>query len=317
MRLGGATMGTTWSVTYVVEGAQTPEPAEVQADIEMVLEAVNDAMSTYRADSDISRFNNQPVQTPFTAGPAFLDVLQTARTIGTLSGGAYDVTVGPLVELWGFGASTQGYREDIPDPAAIAQAREQVGQAHLTVGDDGVLVKTHPVELDFSSLAKGYAVDEVARALRARGVARYLVEVGGEMIVAGLSPRGDPWQIAIEQPVPGARAIAAALRLTDIAVATSGDYRNFFEYEGKRYSHSIDPRTGYPVDHELVSVTVLHESAMQADAWATALTVLGLDAALALAREQSLAVYCIAQRDGELVHRYTEQMAPYLAQRDL
>jgi thiamine biosynthesis lipoprotein len=173
------------------------------------------------------------------------------------------------------------------------------------------------VELDFSSLAKGYAVDEVARALRARGVARYLVEVGGEMIVAGLSPRGDPWQIAIEQPVPGARAIAAALRLTDIAVATSGDYRNFFEYEGKRYSHSIDPRTGYPVDHELVSVTVLHESAMQADAWATALTVLGLDAALVLAREQSLAVYCIAQRDGELVHRYTEQMAPYLAQRDL
>jgi len=312
VRLGGATMGTTWSVTYVA-GSSGAEPAQLQRDIEERLAAVNASMSTYDPDSAISRFNAWPVGEPFRPDAAFVEVLETALTIGGQTGGAYDVTVGPLVELWGFGPSTRGYRTDVPDRTKVEAARRLVGQSGLSLDDEGALRKHSALALDFSSLAKGYAVDQIAALLQLQGVRRYLVEVGGEMALSGLSPRGNPWQIAIEQPETGERSVAAALSVSDIAIATSGDYRNYFVYEGKRYSHTIDPRTGYPVDHELVSVTVLHASAMVADAWATALTVLGLEQAMALAQEYALAVYCIAQRNGKFVHRYTAAMQPYLA----
>lgn len=306
-------MGTTWSVTYVADKAADSAlaPQEVQAGIEQVLSGVNLAMSTYLPESEISRFNALAVGEPVRPSAAFLAVLQTALAVGELSEGAYDVTVGPLVELWGFGAT--GARVDLPAQSLIAATLENVGQAHLELSADGTtLRKRRPVALDFSSLAKGFAVDAVAGYLREHGITDFLAEVGGEMVLSGSSPRGDHWQIAIEQPEPGARAVAAALRLTNVSVATSGDYRNFFQVDGKRYSHAIDPHTGYPVDHELVSVTVLHNSTMQADAWATALIVLGLDRAIALAEAQGLAVYCIAERSGEFVHRYSTAIEPFI-----
>lgn len=313
-RLGGATMGTTWSATYL-----PPEPgvdaAILQRDIEVLLEAVNAAMSTYLPDSEISRFNALPAGGSHAASEGFVEVFDAALAVGAHTQGGYDVTIGPLVELWGFGASTPGYRDDLPGTQEITAARALVGQQHIVRDAEGTLRKAQPVALDFSSLAKGYAVDQIAALLKERSVQRFLVEVGGEMVVAGLSPRDDPWQIAIEQPEPGARSVAAALQLTDIAVATSGDYRNFFVYENRRYSHTIDPRTGYPVDHELVSVTVLHPSAMYADAWATALGVMGLDSAMSLAQAQALAVYFIAEQEGQRVHRYTPAMKPFLMDR--
>jgi thiamine biosynthesis lipoprotein len=268
-------------------------------------------MSTYREDSEISRFNAAGVDQWFAVSPGFYTVLSAAMAVGWQSHGAYDVTVGPLVDLWGFGPP--GPVTTPPPEDAIARVLEQVGQDHLRLDGDGRrLLKRSPVRLDFSSIAKGYGVDRVAQWLGAQGVERYLVEVGGEMRLAGMSSRGDPWRIAIEKPDSGDRSAEQAIRLTDMGVATSGDYRNYFEIDGKRYSHSIDPRTGYPVAHDLVSVTVLHPSCMIADAWATALVVLGYEQAMAVAQEQGLAVYFIRRRGDTFIDSHTPAFEPYL-----
>lgn len=310
-KLGGQTMGTTWHITLTVPAELDVEEQQLLAGIDTALEAVNTSMSTYRADSEISRFNASVVGQDFQMTPGFYQVLSAAMAVGLQSNGAYDVTVGPLVNLWGFGPS--GLVETPPSAKAIADHMKRVGQHHLALdGENYLLQKSVDVYLDFSSIAKGYAVDEVARWLTGEGVRNYLVEIGGEMRVSGLSPRGDAWRVAIEQPEIGQFDIARAITLDSAAVATSGDYRNYFEADGVRYSHSIDPRTGYPVAHELVSVTVVHPSAMLADAWATALTVLGAEHAWSVAHEQGLAVYLI-QRDGEdFSSRYTAPFAPYL-----
>ncbi|MEQ8516095.1 MAG: FAD:protein FMN transferase, partial [Chromatocurvus sp.] len=249
-------------------------------------------------DSEISRVNRSGVGESMALSPAFAEVLQAALDVGARSAGAYDITVGPLVDLWGFGAGSDADWV-LPSPDKVEHALTRVGQSALKWdARRGTLVRRRAVTLDFSSIAKGYGVDRVAGVLEAQGLVDYLVEVGGEMRVSGVSPRGDAWRVAVEKPVAGQTGVAEALEVTDIAVATSGDYRNFVEVDGKRYSHTLDPRTGYPVTHNLVSVTVLHERCMMADAWATALSVVGLDEALRLAAENDLAVYLIT-RDGD------------------
>jgi thiamine biosynthesis lipoprotein len=313
-QLSGATMGTTWHVTYV-DPATGLAPVAAQRGIAAALQAVNLSMSTYLPDSEISRFNATPAGAVFQASPDFYQVLSAALEVGKQSEGAYDVTVAPLVALWGFGPA--GAVTTPPSQEAINAQLATVGQGKLRVAGAGLLVtKLAAVSVDLSSLAKGFAVDQVAQWLAGQGVDRFLVEVGGEMKLAGLSHRGDKWQIAIEEPRYGGRSVASAISLTDIAVATSGDYRNYFEVEGKRYSHSIDPRTGYPVAHDLVSVTVAHSSAMMADAWATALTVLGSERAMAVAQGQGLAVYFIQRADEDFVHTHTPAFAPYLVAPD-
>ena len=310
-RLSGATMGTAWHVT-LVSGSSTPESAALQTGIEDILQGVDRSMSTYREDSEISRFNRAPVATWYTLSPPFVQVLAAALDVGRHSEGAYDVTVAPLVDLWGFGP-TRGAAA-VPDAPKIAQLLAVVGQDKLRLDVSGSrAMKQAPLSLDFSSIAKGYAVDAVADWLLGQGVARFMVEVGGEVRVAGRSPRGDAWRIAIERPDSGARSVAAALAVTDVAVATSGDYRNFFELDGVRYSHSIDPRTGYPVAHDLVSVTVIADSAMLADAWATALEVLGSERATAVAQQRDLAVYFIRRVGDNYQSSYTDGFAQYLA----
>jgi len=303
-------MGTSWHVT-VIGSAGSPGEADLQAGIEAVLDEVNSSMSTYRADSEISRFNALPVDEWFDVSPDFYTVLSTAMAIGWQSHGAYDVTVAPLVDLWGFGP--QGPVAAPPSDDTVTDVLERVGQDHLRLDGEGQrLLKHSPVTLDFSSIAKGFGVDRVAQWLSAQGVARYLVEVGGEMRLAGLSARGDPWRIAIERPDSGDRGVEQAIRLTDTGVATSGDYRNFFEIDGQRFSHSIDPRRGYPVAHDLVSVTVVHPSAMIADGWATALVVLGYEDAMAVAQEQGLAVYFIRRQGEAFSDSHTPAFEPYL-----
>ncbi len=311
VRLAGSSMGTTWHVAYLAKDGLAGE-GEVRSGIESRLEEVNRSMSTYREDSEISRFNAAPANTWIEVTTPFYNVLSTALLVGRYSGGAYDVTVGPLVDLWGFGPDPGP--DAVPAAQQIASVLQRVGQDKLALGGEGTRIKKSvDLSLDFSSLAKGYAVDRVALWLEEQGFADYLVEVGGEMRVGGLSGRGDLWRVAIEQPEPASREVAAAISLTDAAVATSGDYRNFFELDGRRYSHSIDPRTGFPVAHELVSVTVVHSSAMVADAWATALIVLGPQQALEVAQAHDLAVYFI-QRDGDgFVHSHTGAFARYLA----
>ncbi|MHA7815205.1 MAG: FAD:protein FMN transferase [Pseudohaliea sp.] len=309
LRLEGRTMGTRWHLT-VPGGAAAGEA--LQAAIDAELEAVNASMSTWLEDSEISRFNRLPAGATMTVSPSFAAVLEAALAIGRTSGGAYDVTVAPLVDLWGFGP--EGPRDGIPDSAAVAETRYRVGQSKLDWNPDSRrLGKRAPVSLDFSSIAKGYAVDRVAGLLEARGLANYLVEIGGEMRVAGRSPRSDAWRVAVERPQAGARAVARGIALSDGAIATSGDYRNFFTVGEVRYSHMIDPRTGAPVTHDVVSVTVIHKSCMVADGWATALAVLGREAALEVADEAGLAVYLLA-REGDGFKEYSSPaFAPYLA----
>jgi len=309
--LSGQTMGTTWNISYV-EPENAPDVDELRAGIGSLLERVNHSMSTYQPDSEISAFNALEPHIWKRVTPGFFEVLQTALEVGRQSEGAYDVTVAPLVDLWGFGAA--GEITTPPAEEEIAARMKLVGEDNLRLdADTSSVMKLSALSLDFSSLAKGYGVDRVADWLEAQGITRYMVEIGGEMRLAGMSGRGDPWRIAIEQPDSTGRGVAAAINLTDTAIATSGDYRNFFEVGGRRYSHMIDPRTGRPVVHDLVSVTVVHRSCMVADAWATALTVLGEERAMAVAGKQGLAVYFIRRVGDEFIHSHTPSFSGFLA----
>ena len=310
VRLDGPTMGTTWQVTYLDPKAVL-SAEDAHKGVTDVLERVNASMSTYREDSEISAFNRAAPEVEFAASADFAKVFKAALSIGEQSGGAFDVTVAPLVDLWGFGPA--GIVVEPPPQVEIDATMAVIGQQALTVNDaTGTVSKQAQRAVDFSALAKGYAVDEVAAWLRQQGIDRYLVEVGGEMHVGGLSPRDTPWRIAVEEPSAMARVVAAAILLTDVGTATSGDYRNYFEVDGKRYSHTIDPRTGYPVSHDLVSVTVVHDSTMVADAWATALSVLGAEQGRVVALEQGLAVYFIQRTGNGFVHSHTPAFEPYL-----
>ena len=310
VQLAGASMGTTWHVTYIEDRGGIKQEL-LQAGIEQLLEEVEHSMSTYRDESEISRLNAAPTNTWFAVSARFYSVLSTALHIGRQSEGAYDVTVAPLVDLWGFGPGPQTVAP--PSQQAIDSALAQVGQHKLRLdGDARAVMKLSSTTVDLSSIAKGFGVDLVAAWLLEQGVQRFLVEVGGEMKMSGNSGRGDPWRIAIERPDSAGQDVAAAISLTDVAIATSGDYRNYFEMDGRRYSHTIDPRTGYPVAHDLVSVTVAHPSAMLADAWATALTVLGAEQAMVTAHTLGLAVYFIRRVGDGFERSYTTAFAGYL-----
>ena len=296
VQLAGRTMGTTWHVTYTPT-VERESPAEIQRGIEAVLAEVNLSMSTYLDESEISRFNRAGLKEWFSVSTDFFTVLEAALAIGNASGGAYDVTVGPVVNLWGFGPEATA--DAVPEIEAVVELLQRIGQDKLRVDEQNQkIMKTDDLALDFSSIAKGFGVDRVADWVLLQGVTDFMVEVGGEMRLAGLNPKKSAWRIAIEQPDTLLGSVATAIEVTNQAIATSGDYRNYFEVEGKRYSHTIDPRTGFPVDHDLVSVTVIHSSAMTADGWATAFMVMGAVDAMKVARELDLAVYFI-QRSGQ------------------
>jgi thiamine biosynthesis lipoprotein len=309
LTLSGDTMGTRYHITWLPQ-SDSP-PAEVlRSRIDEALEGVNRSMSTWREDSEISQFNSLPPGTWWQASAPFATVFQRAREVSAASDGAYDVTVAPLVDLWGFGPSLGS---EVPAQERITQALGQVGIGYVDYDQQAArLRKQRVLTLDFSSIAKGYGVDVVAGVLSQSGLENYLVEIGGEIRVAGHSPRGGAWRIAVERPDALQRTVAATLEISDRAVATSGDYRNYFELDGVRYSHSIDPRSGWPVRHELVSVTVVHSDATSADAWATALLVLGPETALAVARRESLAVYLISRVGEDFKVEKTPELARYL-----
>lgn len=297
--LQGQTMGTYWRVTYLEEGA-APAPAALEAQLEAALLAVNASMSTWDPQATISQFNGSDSLEPFPIEPAFATVVAAAQAVSAASGGAFDVTVGPLIDLWGFGAGSER-RAAPPSADAVAAAQATVGFEKLVVrAEPPRLQRRVPgVEVDLSALAKGYGVDVLAAALGAAGLENYLVDIGGEVRARGVNDRGVPWRIGVEVPDPSARGLVQeALPLRDLSLATSGDYRNFFEANGVRYSHTIDPRTGYPIPQRVASVTVAHREALWADAWATAMNVLGPEAGLALAERQTLPVLFILY-DGE------------------
>jgi thiamine biosynthesis lipoprotein len=244
--------------------------------------------------------------------PQFADVLDVSKLIWEQSAGAFDPTVGPLVDLWGFGPVPTD--DLVPSDEQIAQALATVGYQHLSI-DMQIISKAAPIRLDLSAVAKGYAVDQVADLLEMLALPDYLVEIGGEMRLGGSNPKGQPWRIAVEMPavIPQVQRVIAA---HDVAIATSGDYRNYFEQDGVRYSHTIDPRTGKPIGHSLASVTVVAETCAEADAWATALMVLGEEQGMVLAEELGLAIYMLV-KDGEGFKALSsEAFAPYLSKQD-
>lgn len=291
IQLAGATMGTQYSVKVVNAGAV--EANVLKAEIDALLTAVNATMSTYDPASELSRLNRNPSTAWIGISQELSDVLQGAVAIGQASGGAFDVTVGPLVNLWGFGPGRG--TSAVPDAAAIERERQRIGLDKLVLRASPAAVRKRrgDVMIDLSGIAKGYAVDRIAEHLDARGVTDYLIDIGGELRAGGVNQTGAPWRIGIENPMIGGPAIVQTVPLSGNGMASSGNYRNFFEIDGVRYGHTIDPRTGSPTQHRLAAVTVVHRSTMIADAWATALMSLGFAAGVKIAEAHGLAVLFI------------------------
>jgi len=304
--LAGQTMGTTWSVK-LIRPPQLGLPA-IRDGIQLHLDLVIAQMSTWSASSDLSRYNQAEAGSWHVLPRHFLRVLDCALEIAERSGGAYDPSVGPLVNLWGFGPDS--VRSDAPAAAALAQVRARCGWQRVRIDRArNALLQPGGLYLDFSSIAKGYAVDLVTDYLRSIGAHSHLVEIGGELRGHGIKADGQPWWVGLEQPpapAGGESGMQSIVALHGLALATSGDYRRYFEHNGTRYSHTIDPRTAQPIAHALASVAVLHADCMTADAWATALMVLGDEDGLALALEAGLAALFV-RRDGA---GFRESMTP-------
>jgi len=310
----GETMGT----TYTVKVSRLPKDVDadqLREEIDRRLIEINQLMSNYQADSELSRLNdfNDPEWMSVSAEMVF--VLERAREVSEATGGGFDVTVGPVVRLWNFGPGRE-MGDRVPSDAEIEAMKEQVGFEKIELRLDPPEVrKLRPdLEIDLSAVAKGFAVDEIEDLLLSHAVVDYMVEIGGEVQTGGWNDRGEPWNIAIEAPIAEIRQIHRVVPLTKMGMATSGDYRNFYEIDGQRYSHIIDPRSGHPVRHNLVSVTVLHPSCAIADAWATALLVLGPEEGFEVADGQRLAVLFIMRTEDGFETRETTRFTEVLQQ---
>jgi len=309
VHLAGPTMGTTYNVKYL-PGDNSPTGEALQVEIDKLLEQVNDQMSTYRKDSELSRFNQYQGDQPFSVSKETAIVVKEAIRLNKLTEGALDVTVGPLVNLWGFGPEARP--DVVPSDEELAARKAMTGIGYLDA-TDSTLTKTLPnLYVDLSTIAKGWGVDVVADYIESQGVGNYMVEVGGEMRVKGVNSEQVPWRIAIEKPSVEERAIQEIIEPGDMAIATSGDYRNYFESDGIRYSHIINPQTGKPINHKVVSVTVLHPSSMTADGLATGIMVLGEDKGLDVANKNKLAAMIIVKTEDGFKELYSDAFMPFI-----
>ncbi len=294
--LKGPAMGTTYTVSYRPAGAATV-PAAVRRTIETLLERIDAQFSTWRDDSQLAQFNRAAARQWVPVSTEVVNLVKQAIALGEATDGALDMTIEPVLELWGFAA---GDRERaVPGPAALAAALELVDDGLIEWRDEppALRKKRDGVRASLDFLVAGLAADQAATRLEAMGIEDFLVDMGGELRMAGNNPRGQPWRVAIERPATGARRIARVLTVTDTGLSTSGDYRNYFVHQGRRYAHLFDARSGWPVEHQLASVTVIAPRAVDADGYATALLVLGPSAGPALAERLDLAALFIV-RDG-------------------
>ncbi|PWW16141.1 MULTISPECIES: FAD:protein FMN transferase [Pseudidiomarina] len=292
LAVSGKTMGTTYHISYVTANPQH-SPEQVKQRVDAVLEQINSQMSTYDPQSELSLFNSRQTTEPVVISRSLETVIRRALEIANETDGVLDVTVGPLVNLWGFGPLAKPERK--PTEAELQAMLDEVGYQHVHVENHQLRKAKPEIYIDLSTIAKGYGVDRVAVLLEQMEITNYLVEIGGEMRTRGTKPGNQPWRIAIEKPVTSERSVQRVIEPGDAGIATSGDYRNYYEEDGVRYSHIIDPRTGYPIQHNLVSVTVVAPTSMDADAYATALTVMGPEQALAFAEQKGLAVLLISR----------------------
>jgi len=304
--LGGNAMGTTFNITLVAPPADTDLDA-LREQVYKKLEKIEDIASTYREESELSRFNRNPSIDWIDVTHEFCDMVDAAIAVNKATHGAFDVTVFPLVNLWGFGPANNEDR--VPTDEEITAALSFVGEKQVEADcrEPALIKAAAEVTVDLSGWAKGYAVDEIAALLERRKLDNYLVEIGGELRVHGHNAEQRKFAVAIEKPNKNNKMDYSILHVTDTAVATSGDYRNYFEIEGRRYSHMIDPRTGRPVDHALTGVTVVSRTTAFADAMATALMVLGPEDGPALAEELDLAAYFLVRTDSGIIEKSTSR----------
>lgn len=306
----GRTMGTTYHIKVVAENLA--HTSQVQVQIDARLEQINQSMSTFRPESEISRFNAlEQINKPYQVSDDFIKVMLTGKEIYRLTQGAWDGTITPLVLVWGFGKA--GPIKQLPDGQAIARARQAVGFDAISVSPRGFLEKSRPgVSVDLGSIAKGYGVDQVALVLKKMGFDDFLVEIGGEVYAAGRRLDGQLWRVGINRPRKGGaiNAVYKVVTLQNRAMATSGDYRNFVQIDGSTYSHIIDPRTGYPVRNGVVSVSVIADTCALADGLATALMVMGpvKGTALLNALEQVEGLIVVRHSDGALDNYWSKGM---------
>lgn len=290
IRLSGATMGTAYSIVARDKSGHL-NTHDVQSVVDQALLEIDASMSNWRADSEISQFNAQSGTDLFDLSPALARVMQTAQDVHNASSGRFDTTIGPLIELWGFGATGT---QHVPTREAIAERQLLSGQSTvLELAAGAMRKKESAAHIYLAGIGKGYGADHVGRAIEALGVGDYLIEIGGDLYAKGLNPDDVPWQIGIEAPQVSDRTVFDVVGLSGMGLATSGDYRNYFEKDGQRFSHLIDPTTGRPVTHKTASATVLADNAMLADAWSTAMLILGRERGLDIAHANNIAVQFI------------------------
>lgn len=315
VHIQGKTMGTYYQVKYVLTAEQLSRDKfraeEVQAQIDQRLELVNDQMSTYRVNSELSRFN-QTLHS-MKISDELRHVVEASLNLFKETNGAFDITVGPLVNLWGFGPDKKINKA--PSDEVIAAKRQLVGSQYLSLQENELVKSIPELYLDLSAIAKGYGVDQIAEYLQQLGIENYLVDIGGELRLHGNKVENRPWTLAIERPIAG-QNVQRLIQIGNNAIATSGDYRNYFEAEGIRYSHTIDPRTGKPITHKLVSVTVINKSSMLADGLATAITVLGPKLGLEFAKKQQVPAFLLVKEGDDFVEYFTSEFEPYLLEEE-
>jgi thiamine biosynthesis lipoprotein len=313
--LDGSTMGTYYSIKLIKSDLASSKKTseDIHAEIDSLLTMINRQMSTYINDSEISRFNQYKNSDWFPVSADLRYVIEKSIQISVLSGGAFDITVGPLVNLWGFG--TEERIQEIPTDEEIQERMAFIGYRNLSVKPSPSSIKKRETNLycDLSAIAKGFGVDKITEYLRLLTIHNYLVDIGGEIRARGRNQQGLLWKIGISTP-DDKFGIQKAVLIENMAVATSGDYRNYFEIDGQRYSHTIDPTTGKPITHKLASVTVLHDTCMIADALATAIDVMGPDKGYEFAIAQELPVFMIVRENDRFVEKMTPGFEKYLSQ---
>ena len=311
--ISGPVFGTRYHISVVMADDQARLQA-LSKGIEQALDTVDASMSTWREDSELSRFNTLDDQSQWTDLSVPLHtVLVESQAISRLTDGAFDITIGPVVNLWGFGPDARP--DTAPDDATLASVLSRTGYEKIELRDQPAGIRTTaPQYLDLSGIAKGFGVDEVARYLAAEEVSGYLVEIGGEINVGGRKPDGSVWRLAIETPGEDAEQVNRVIALDNQALATSGDYRNYYESKGQRYSHTLDPETGKPIAHNLASVTVIADSSMRADALATGFTVMGFERALELATRENIPAYFIVRGDAGFEAHQTPAFSSFVTQ---
>ena len=305
-KLQGSAQGTTYHISY---WSKSPiDPKDINNSIEQEFASIDKMLSNYRPDSMIETFNGVENTTDFTVDPEIVALVRVARVVHKASQGCYDLTIKPLFDLWGFHNDKQA----VPQQSAVLKTLAQIGMDNLEIVDDTHLRKKRAdLKVDLSSIAQGYSVERISQLLARKGVEDYLVEIGGELKTNGHKPDGQSWRIALERPLPGEQVLHKVLTMpidSPFAVMTSGTYRHYFDENGVRYSHILDARTGRPISHDMVSVTVIHTDPVAADAWSTALLCLGQKDGMTAANTAKIAALFIQQQGTELIESRSEAL---------